>query len=187
MEALGGVGYLDSSENEAINIARLYRDCCVNSIWEGTTDVLATDSLRVLKGRGGGDVLTALDRWVVKALSSLKTSNPTCVAAKDSLFQDWESAKASIIDGTSENLLLSARDLLFRISNIVIGVLLLVDAQRDALLVSTHMCLCFLKDKGVVKEDLLEATVDWKKNLAMNQQIVFGKEAMSLMAAQSKL
>jgi alkylation response protein AidB-like acyl-CoA dehydrogenase len=40
MEALGGVGYLDNSENESINIARLYRDCCVLSIWEGTTDGL---------------------------------------------------------------------------------------------------------------------------------------------------
>ena len=68
MEALGGVGYLDNTENESINIARLYRDCCVLSIWEGTTDVLASDTLRVLSGRMGNEVSTAMDRWISKTL-----------------------------------------------------------------------------------------------------------------------
>ncbi|KAK3063464.1 hypothetical protein LTS18_000205, partial [Coniosporium uncinatum] len=51
MESLGGVGYL---ENEPLfNVARLYRDCSVLSIWEGTTDVLAADIVRVLKPSRG--------------------------------------------------------------------------------------------------------------------------------------
>jgi len=56
MESLGGVGYL---ENEPLfNVARLYRDCSVLSIWEGTTDVLAADIVRVLKpSRGKSQVV----------------------------------------------------------------------------------------------------------------------------------
>ena len=45
MESLGGVGYLENEDVE-LNIARLFRDACVLSIWEGTTDVMATDVLR---------------------------------------------------------------------------------------------------------------------------------------------
>lgn len=37
MEALGGVGYLE--DEQEYNIARLYRDCNVNAIWEGTYPV----------------------------------------------------------------------------------------------------------------------------------------------------
>jgi alkylation response protein AidB-like acyl-CoA dehydrogenase len=42
MEALGGVGYLE--DEQEYNIARLYRDCNVNAIWEGkyTTPQLST-------------------------------------------------------------------------------------------------------------------------------------------------
>ena len=53
MESLGGVGYLDSLSPSDIetNIARLYRDVNVLSIWEGTTDVMADDTIRVLEGQ----------------------------------------------------------------------------------------------------------------------------------------
>lgn len=39
MESLGGVGYLEN-EDMQFNIARLYRDANVLSIWEGTTDMM---------------------------------------------------------------------------------------------------------------------------------------------------
>ena len=63
MESIGGIGYLDSSSplDVETNIARLYRDANVLSIWEGTTDVMADDTIRVLKGKDGEVVLTALD------------------------------------------------------------------------------------------------------------------------------
>lgn len=44
MEALGGQGYM-----EEVGIARHLRDSQVNTIWEGTTNVLAMDVLRVLR------------------------------------------------------------------------------------------------------------------------------------------
>ncbi|PNP58366.1 hypothetical protein THARTR1_01881 [Trichoderma harzianum] len=47
IESIGGVGYL-LNEEEYLNIARLYRDCAVLPIWEGTTDLLSTDFIRAL-------------------------------------------------------------------------------------------------------------------------------------------
>ena len=46
MEALGGQGYME----DATEIARRFSDAQVNAIWEGTTNVLALDVWRVLRG-----------------------------------------------------------------------------------------------------------------------------------------
>lgn len=48
MEALGGQGYM-----EEIGIGRQLRDAQVNTIWEGTTNVLAMDVLRVIRETKG--------------------------------------------------------------------------------------------------------------------------------------
>ncbi|GME65251.1 hypothetical protein ASPZODRAFT_14469 [Neofusicoccum parvum] len=56
MEALGGVGYLENEDPE-LNVARLFRDANVLSIWEGTTNVMADDLVRVVKGKEGEKAL----------------------------------------------------------------------------------------------------------------------------------
>jgi len=48
MEVLGGVGYCEESE-----LPRLYRDMPVNSIWEGSGNVMCLDVLRVLRKQPG--------------------------------------------------------------------------------------------------------------------------------------
>ena len=48
MEVLGGVGYCEESE-----LPRLYRDIPVNSIWEGSGNVMCLDVLRVLRKQPG--------------------------------------------------------------------------------------------------------------------------------------
>lgn len=53
MEALGGQGYM-----EEIGIARQLRDAQVNTIWEGTTNVLSMDVLRVIQETKGKCLLT---------------------------------------------------------------------------------------------------------------------------------
>lgn len=65
MEALDGLGYLYNEEQEYLNVSRVFRDTCVLLIWEGTTDVLCTDLIRVLKHlRGGRDCVAALEQVV---------------------------------------------------------------------------------------------------------------------------
>ncbi|KAF8859687.1 hypothetical protein BDZ45DRAFT_742019 [Acephala macrosclerotiorum] len=179
MEALGGVGYLDNSENEAINIARLYRDCIVNSIWEGTTDVLATDTLRVLKGHSGGATLKALNRWIMKAVSNGQVVNTSIVYTKESLVRRWETLMGLIISLSSEELLHLARDLLFQISDVVMGVLLYVDVQTDESPASTQVLLRFLEEKGITQRESSVITTSPLKILELNREIVFGKSSVA--------
>lgn len=48
MEVLGGIGYCEESE-----LPRLYREMPVNSIWEGSGNVICLDVLRVLRKQAG--------------------------------------------------------------------------------------------------------------------------------------
>lgn len=91
MESLGGVGYCENNEDGGVmNIARLLRDSIVNTIWEGTTSVMAEDVLRVLlakpknnsdtKGKGKGQpqgpsaiLANTLGTWSRAVLSHVAT------------------------------------------------------------------------------------------------------------------
>ena len=48
MEVLGGAGYCEESE-----LPRLYREMPVNSIWEGSGNIMCLDVLRVLAKQSG--------------------------------------------------------------------------------------------------------------------------------------
>lgn len=62
-----GVGYLENDEPE-FNIAQLYRDANVLPIWEGTTDTMADDVYRVIRGKTVKAVINAMDRWIDRML-----------------------------------------------------------------------------------------------------------------------
>ena len=57
VEAFGGVGYL-----EDFDLAELYRDGQAYSIWEGTTNILSLDALRVNEKEGLSLKLIALSK-----------------------------------------------------------------------------------------------------------------------------
>ncbi len=54
LEAFGGAGYVEDT-----GLPRLLRDAQVLTIWEGTTNVLALDALRVILKDGSLDILAA--------------------------------------------------------------------------------------------------------------------------------
>jgi len=58
LECFGGAGYIEDT-----GLPQLLRDAQVYAIWEGTTNVLALDSLRTL-GEGLAALRTAIDGWV---------------------------------------------------------------------------------------------------------------------------
>lgn len=60
MEALGGQGYM-----EEVGIGRQLRDAQVNTIWEGTTNVLAMDVIRVIR-ETKGQCLVSFEQVMVK-------------------------------------------------------------------------------------------------------------------------
>ncbi|KIS41351.1 isovaleryl-CoA dehydrogenase [Kosakonia radicincitans] len=63
MEVLGGIGYCEDNE-----LPRLYREMPVNSIWEGSGNVMCLDVLRVLSKQSGVMALLAEEFGAVKGL-----------------------------------------------------------------------------------------------------------------------
>ncbi len=185
MEALGGVGYLDNAEDEAINIARLYRDCCVLSIWEGTTDVLASDMLRVIKGHSGEKVMSALDRWISKSLSTIERVTPNSDVKSSLISKTWITIRNELTINAVTTLLPKARDLLFRISDVIMGVLLLIDSESDQDIVALNMCSSFL-GQHIFSPASIERSQE--TTLEQNQKIVYGNEDINYSdASLSKL
>ncbi|KAH6840787.1 acyl-CoA dehydrogenase/oxidase [Chaetomium sp. MPI-CAGE-AT-0009] len=144
LQALGGVGYLLNDEAQSVNVARLFRDGCVGAVWEGTTDVLAGDALRVVKhGRDGAGV---------------------------GVRRVWEEVKGRIETNTQEELLPEARGLVFRIAEVLVAVLYLVDAAVHPGEEIEEMCRRYLVEKGFIREEEGEG----RRDLAMDQAIVYG-------------
>ena len=67
LEAFGGAGYVEDT-----GLPRLLRDAQVLPIWEGTTNVLSLDVLRVLS-RGG--TLEPIERELARCVQSAKTDD----------------------------------------------------------------------------------------------------------------
>lgn len=65
MEAFGGQGYMEET-----GLGRAMRDVLVNTIWEGTTNVLSLDVLRVM-AETGGDALELFIEVMIKVYQSI--------------------------------------------------------------------------------------------------------------------
>jgi hypothetical protein len=168
MESLGGVGYLENEESQHINVARLYRDVNVLSIWEGTTNVLGTDFVRTLKGRNGEKTLKALRAWLRHALNGVHPRS-TLNVEKRSIMENFEAFKADVADKGQEELIVKARELMETFATFVIGALMIVDAERDGDAISAEMLKRFAATHGFggpYKCDLATAT-------AWDSKIVF--------------
>lgn len=155
LEALGGVGYLEFDVE--FNIARLLRDSQVNSVWEGTTNVLSDDFIRFLMNNTKA-VVDALG-WLTEdklqdeslpehnqptasPLSSHQTSGKVSLnkkqiikALKQKNSEDREkwaafASNAGNIDVSSGALTQHAREYIFSLAEILISTLLIADASR---------------------------------------------------------
>lgn len=168
MEALGGVGYLENFETPEINVARIFRDANVFSIWEGTTDVLATDTVKCLTGRQGADVTGALDRWINSTLGGVKGFDEE----KREIKAQWEQFKALPKD--KEELLSLSRLVYTSLGDIVCAVLLLADAQRDGDPVAAE---CARRFVAVTLKGEKRAKGDWKEVSQWDHRIAFDGEA----------
>lgn len=173
MEALGGVGYLMNSESEPMNMARLFRDAIVNSIWEGTTDVLSTDLLRTLTHKKAGKAsLDALEWLVVTAVAGESSSAGSAVTFA------WKDLRKRIESTPVDILLADARTVLFSASEILIASLMIADAGNDGSPSAAAMAGRFLLKKGFLAKNSAEATVASKASvedrLSTDTLIVYG-------------
>lgn len=186
MEALGGVGYLVNEEQEYLNVARLYRDCCVLPIWEGTTDVLCTDMIRALKHpKSGAQSLDALENFIK---TSYAFSDEAVVKPFDwDPVAKWTAMRVYLVEGKQADLLGEGREILWDLAEILISLLLFVDASTDANEAADDIFRWFVHDK-FAREKLKRKTTteELNKDLA----IVYGveeAEAMNREIGVSKL
>ncbi|KAI1814920.1 very-long-chain acyl-CoA dehydrogenase [Poronia punctata] len=165
MESLGGVGYLENAESEYLNIARIFRDVCVLNIWEGTTDVLGTDLIRALKHpKGGADSVRALD----ELFQGQQNKNPESEPAR----RQWETLKVQLEEGTQDELVPQARDVMWTLAEALMAILFIKDVKSDEGPVVHEMCQRYLGSRG-----LSARATGSRKNLAsleLNRAIVYG-------------
>ncbi|KAI8870253.1 acyl-CoA dehydrogenase/oxidase C-terminal [Ramicandelaber brevisporus] len=137
MEALGGQGYMEET-----GIGRLLRDALVNTIWEGTTNIMGLDVLRVLTGTGG-NAYASLRRYVIGNLT--RVSNQLATASSDSASKEQLSTAITAVrqavgqidkflsdvrkaPNSEQALEASARALTFALGRVTAGTLLIIQA-----------------------------------------------------------
>lgn len=136
MESLGGVGYLENEDPE-LNIAGLFRDCNVQPIWEGTTNVQGADVVRVFKGREGKEVLSAVKEWVdgfaKRYMGEVERSKREIRGASSPrvLAGHFDRLRSVVSDSSPEYLQYRSREIMEGFSWLACAVLLFEDAMRD--------------------------------------------------------
>jgi hypothetical protein len=168
LESLGGVGYLENTESEAVNMARLFRDACVLSIWEGTTDVLSTDLVRALKHpREGAASRRALGELIAAASA----------AKGNRLLREWDALRSDVEGTDQADLLTRARNVLWKLAEIIISALYISNAQVDGSARIRDMCARHLERKRLLVDGEPVVTKITAAELASNQAIVYGNDA----------
>ncbi|KAI9371428.1 hypothetical protein BJX61DRAFT_548264 [Aspergillus egyptiacus] len=122
-EAMGGVGYMDEADEPEFNVSRILRNTLVNSIWEGTTNVLASEFVRFLVR---GENLRVFGGWVERVLGMVKDREMAAV-----LGQAWGAFRGRLTMQNAALALADGRRAMFTLAWILAGLLLALDAQRD--------------------------------------------------------
>ncbi|OCK85018.1 hypothetical protein K432DRAFT_378069 [Lepidopterella palustris CBS 459.81] len=172
MESLGGVGYLENEDPE-FNIARLYRDANVLSIWEGTTNVMADDVVRVLKGRNGGQVVEAVKAWLDKTVGAWESMEEWRAQAAVVRIV-WEEIVEKVRRSSADELKVRGRDLVGGIGWIVGAVLLGEDARRYGDEVAGEVAKRWVARRGVEGGLEEDEGRDWRVDASWDRRIVFG-------------
>ena len=167
MEAMGGVGYLENDDMQ-FNIARLYRDANVCSIWEGTTDMMAQDVLRVVGGKLRDTTLNAVERFVEGMVAQYDQLR----GEGDVVKKMWKGWKEDVLTKEREELELRSRDLMERLGDVVMGTLLVLDAGRNQDGVAIDVLQAWMESRGH------GTGVDWKDVVEREKRIVFGTDGL---------
>ena len=171
MESLGGVGYLEN-DDVAMNVARLFRDANVLSIWEGTTNIMADDLIRVVKGSTGSAVVAELDK--MNTIVSKKWDGSNRHDWSRALAAAWTELRQAIGDKTREELSIGGRDFGKDLGWIICFILLGEDALSDGDDVANEICTRWMTQHAQ-NHDL--SSRSWSEQAKKDRSIVFGDEA----------
>eukprot|EP01121_Diplochlamys_sp_Union-15-3_P005728 TRINITY_DN1605_c0_g1_i5.p1 TRINITY_DN1605_c0_g1~~TRINITY_DN1605_c0_g1_i5.p1 ORF type:complete len:333 (-),score=49.49 TRINITY_DN1605_c0_g1_i5:23-1021(-) len=123
MECLGGTGYMEDTD-----LPRIHRDVQVNTIWEGTTNVLALDVWRAITREKALDIFSNNVRNrlnILIAPPSLKKSLNLVTLALDNILQY---GKKLLESGRTEFIEATARHFSYGLARIYCGLVLLEHA-----------------------------------------------------------
>jgi len=193
MESLGGVGYCENNEDGGVlNVARLFRDSVVGTIWEGTTSVMAEDVLRVVKRPKSEGVLDRVfGEWMRGLLEMVKSQFPL----ECQTVQNRYACLLRMVEGSSASdpapLLRRGREVLEHLEAVACACLLMYDACADGDEVAAEVArrwarMTALPD-DIKKFDDADAD-DWTRQVEMDRKIFLGSAASaSTVTTQAKL
>ncbi|KAJ5787917.1 hypothetical protein N7457_002907 [Penicillium paradoxum] len=130
-ESMGGVGYMDEADEPEFNVSRILRNTLVNSIWEGTTNVLASEFVRYLLRK---DSLKVFGTWLERTLGLIHDAKMRNVLTKA-----WSTLRARFTAQDPAETVADGRRFMFTLVWILSGVLLALDAERDHEPVTTEI------------------------------------------------
>lgn len=185
-EAMGGVGYMDEADEPEFNISRILRNTSVNSIWEGTTNVLASEMVRFLLKADNMGIFAA---WLDRTLLLIRTES-----LRKALVAAWAALRArfSTKNQAPTTILADARRYMFTLAWIMCGTLLALDAERDQDGVSMEIARRWILslEGGVgdmVFHDIVtvksDEPTDGEKHLQWDCRIAWGIELPSIRAS----
>lgn len=166
MECFGGQGYIEDT-----GLPAALRDAQVTPIWEGTTNVLSLDVLRVFAGKQ--DVYGVFKKRIESLVNSQTSSELACATgAVRRAVQDLESfLKEATASGHAVGLDSCARQVAFGIARIYAGALLIhqasdTDATKSDVDVALRWC---------IEQPLVDISPEWIKSsrIELDRDIVF--------------
>ena len=168
MECLGGLGYLENDDSPELNVARMFRDANVLSIWEGTTDIMGTDVVKVLKGKGGAAVVNVLDGWIRQSIGGGRAGK--LLETESRVVKDqWLELRATLENGGKDQLVADGRAVLQRLGDVVCATLLLADASRDRDELTVAMCTRFVRERLGGESEEERSRARWDVRMAFDE------------------
>ncbi|RKP08840.1 hypothetical protein THASP1DRAFT_15080 [Thamnocephalis sphaerospora] len=147
MEALGGQGYM-----EDVGLPRLLRDSQVNTIWEGTTNILSLDLLRVFLPNGGltFQTFTKVVREKVVTFPVILADSAANVLAALHCIEKYMRANMQ----SRARLEYGARSLAYAVAQTIIGALFIEQAQFSGAQDDIEAALRWCRSSGQLVGDL---------------------------------
>ncbi|KAJ1331005.1 putative acyl-CoA dehydrogenase [Microdochium nivale] len=182
MECLGGVGYCENHEDGGIlNIAKLFRDCVVNTIWEGTVSVMADDIGRVLRDKriaGGRVIEDVFACWVLSCLSAQSLQEADSRSAEILVVKERLQMLLQLVEVVKQDvgeLEYRGRDLLEHLEVLTSAVVLLSDARTDEDQVAAHVATRYIWSRVAGRQSqYARPERSWKTESLIDRKIFLG-------------
>ncbi|KAJ4679121.1 hypothetical protein HRR95_004380 [Exophiala dermatitidis] len=190
MESLGGVGYCENNEDGGVlNIARLFRDSVVGTIWEGTTSVMAEDVLRVIKNpKTKTDIIDTIFGTWTRAV--LKVVTPRFEREVAIVRSRYEILKKMVDQLTADQLHRRGRDILEHIEAIACACLLMYDALVDGDDVAAEVAVRWVNMIALSSDNEHGLENNFRglgEEVSLDRRIFLGSHAGGSVTAKSKL